>query len=193
MVTQRWLKGEISLTLEGKTVSPVPANAPLTEEDHMHLRRVGASEAYEGIRAWAERLKVCHLSGSHVTILPAVLAEFSSGPPSVRDAIGKLQKSHEEEFMRLLEGKLGTPEAMASNTSHDPRPPLEEGSAEVPDAVTDLQSYDDEAALRAAVTVTCECKTFDSRSVTVLVSECGHVFLLSKDQVCPKKNYLFSH
>ena len=188
LITQKWLKRDIDLKdSSGNTITPISSNAPLTEDDKDYLKKAGCAEAYEGVRTWSEKLKVCHLQGSQVSILPTTLAEFASGPPSVRDAVSKLQKSHEETFQGLLEGKLGTPETISvgnGTTSHDPRPaPGPDGeAAPSADAVSDLPSFDDEAAMKAAFKIVADCNSFDSRTVKVFMSEHGHVFLLSKDR-----------
>ena len=195
LVTQRWLKRDIDLKdSSGNTIAPIPPNAPLTADDKDYLKKVGCAEAYEGVRTWSEKLKVCHLQGSQVSICPTVMAEFSSGPPSVRDALSKLQKSHEERFQGLLEGKLGTPETISTgNVLHDPRPdPRPDGEAAISDVVSDLPSFDDEAAMKAAFKIVADCNAFDSRTVRVYVSEDGHVFLLSKDRNLGNKKQSFA-
>eukprot|EP00438_Fugacium_kawagutii_P004003 Skav228099 [mRNA] locus=scaffold4074:42021:50711:+ [translate_table: standard] len=180
IITQKWQNRELNLKdADGVTVSPLPPNAPLTEEDKTFLKSVrGAYEAYEGVRTWSESLKVTSLQGSQVVIQPTALAEFAAAPPSIRESVAKLQKSHEEKFQSLLVGRMAdsTNKVNAQEPVADPRPVTDEAASSSP--IDDLPSMD-EATMKSQFKITCEATAFDSRNVKVFLAEDGHVFIMA--------------
>lgn len=187
IITQKWQNRELNLKdVDGKPVQPLPPNAPLTEEDKTFLKSVkGAYEAYEGVRTWAEGLKVTALQGSQVVIQPTTIAEFAAAPPSIRESIAKLQKTHEERFQTLLQSRITDSTNVTGkeqDTVADPRPlPSGDGADNTPSVpVDDLPSMD-EASLKSQWKIVAEATAFDSRVVKVFVSEDGHVFIMAKD------------
>ena len=124
---------------------------------------MGCEDAYAGVRTWSEKFKVCHLQGSHVAILPSVLAEFACGPPSIREALAALSKNHQERFQALLEGKMGIQRPSFQQvvvTQH-----MIQGLMVrlMNGPISDLPSFEFEAAMKASFTIVADCKSFDAR------------------------------
>ena len=197
----KWLKHEIKLfTKSGKTAAPLEADVTILDEvDKGYLKGVaGAWEAYEGTRAWENKLRVCNLIGSQVSLTASVKTDFSHAPPSIKAKFDELEKKHGDEYGSILVGKLtAVPGAAPGGVGNpDPRPVGvntgtqeggERGSEGSGDKPVVLFGPESEATLRSQYKIAIDCKSFDHRSVGFLMAENGHCFLLTKDDLILKK------
>ena len=142
----------------------------------------GVWEAYEGLKSWEPSLKACVVSGSSVCFSPLKKAEFSSAPPSIKEALEALEKRHKENFQNLLQGKLqASPSGSSEPAPSTVDPRLAAENEPVNDAAEELPSFANEAAVKEKYNITVESKMFGSAQARILVSDGGHAFLVPKD------------
>ena len=181
----KWLKHEMRLCDQsGKTVAPPVISQALTDEDRAFLKECHVLDAYEGAQKW--QWQVLTLVGSELKIDPVTLAAFAQGPPSIRSAIAAIEKKHEK-YADILKGKVNATDM--SNTATEPTSDPRPDPVEVPPVTGELPVIESLEALKSAYTIKAETKSFDNKSISVLVSDGGHVFLLPKDscsKVCLK-------
>ena len=181
----KWLKHEMRLCDQsGKTVAPPVISQALTDEDRAFLKECHVLDAYEGAQKW--QWQVLTLVGSELKIDPVTLAAFAQGPPSIRCAIAAIEKKHEK-YADILKGKVNATDM--SNTTPEPTSDPRPDPVEVPPVTGELPVIESLEALKSAYTIKAETKSFDNKSISVLVSDGGHVFLLPKDscsKVCLK-------
>ena len=148
----------------------------LDETDKSYLRTAGAWEAYEGARSWESKLKACSISGAQVKIMPSILAEFATAPPSVKDLLAQTEKKHNDQYAAILQGRLL--EQSSSNAPiSDPRPAPTNEDTGATQAI-ELPGPENETVLRGQIKVAADVKSFDMRSLNVIVDEQGHAWLL---------------
>jgi hypothetical protein len=181
---KKWLSREIVLyTYQSNPngmwdVRPThPADmAALSPADVEKLKAIpGVYEAYQGLGKL--QLKACVVHGSKVSINPTVLAEFGTAPPSIRDKLQLLEQEHQANYETLLKD-MATEEP--DGVIDDPRVD-ETANPNTGTATTDLPTYDSLAALKAAVEIVNETKSFDDKAVTILEDKLGAFYLLAKE------------
>jgi hypothetical protein len=109
-----------------------------------------------------------------VSINPILLAEFSIAPPTIRDKLQQLEQGHQADFENLLK-EMAVDEVEVD----DPRP--EETPPNPQPTGTDLPTYESMAALKAAVEIVNEVKSFDDKAVTILEDKLGAFYVVAKE------------
>ena len=180
-MASKWMKHELQLCKDGKPEPPPSVStSDLTNDDKTFLKECKVWDAYEGTQKW--QWQVLQLVGTELKIDSTALSIFSTAPPSVRSALQALETKRNENYSKLLEGKLGASDTVLTNANvgsdpgHDPR-----GDDADPAPVTSLPVIESVDALKSAYTVTGESKCFDSRNCMLMVAEGGHMFLVPKE------------
>ncbi|CAK9114216.1 unnamed protein product [Durusdinium trenchii] len=174
----KWLRHECKLMgKDGSIIPPLETEVTVLDEtDKSYLRTAGAWEAYEGARSWESKLKACSISGAQVKIMPSILAEFATAPPSVKDLLAQTEKKHNDQYAAILQGRLL--EQSSSNAPiSDPRPAPTNEDTGATQAI-ELPGPENETVLRGQIKVAADVKSFDMRSLNVIVDEQGHAWLL---------------
>ena len=151
-VATQWIKRQRVLfdeTGDNGRVAVHPKDCP-TQPSESELRQVpGAWEAWNGLHNL--KLSACSLAGNSFIINPSRLAEFSSAPPCIRDAVQALETEHGEKYANALQYMAN------ANEQPDPRnpdPPTCPGGDEQrgspPQALVEFENL---AALEANCTV----------------------------------------
>ena len=181
-MASKWMKHELQLCKDGKPEPPPSVStSDLTNDDKTFLKECKVWDAYEGTQKW--QWQVLQLVGTELKIDSTALSTFSTAPPSVRSALQALETKHNENYSKILEGKLGASDAVLTHAGnadpgHDPRGAGDPGHDPPLTSLPVIESVD---ALKSAYTVTGESKCFDSRNCILMVADGGHMFLVPKE------------
>lgn len=166
-----------------------PANLGVESDlDILKLKEIpGAFEAYQGLHKLD--FKVCEVRSGEIIVSPAVVAEFSTSPPSIKGQFTALQEEMSATYQMSLKGLWKEPTSTPGPQPEETRPLLDprpsNPTADDPPAESPtLKVFDSLEDLESKVKIISKTKAFDDRNVTVLEDDQGQFYLLSADGDC---------
>ena len=176
-LAKKWLDGNMELKdAQGHIVRPCKDFSAVSDEDVAQMKSMaGVYEAYVGSENLAKlELGVVEQQGSSLTISGAVLSCFAGSPANIKAELDSLVDNFNDNHSERLKGIL-------AKTSREVQSAVDPRTSEPREVEDAQQAAESESNLRASMTVVVDCKAADNRKVTLVGSEAGDLYLVSKD------------